>query len=353
MAAFLPTDATRTSSESDDEAARDGDVTSPKRKKPYKSTYYSRKSEISSLQSQIEALTQQLERVKAHQPVTAVDVYRACSENAVLQDRLQKSDLFIARTHSLVLGDMATNPRNPIDVEIRLSTNLEERQRTLNGLHGPVLDRAMRYIFERTHHMRLDQSQRQTHMWTEDNEDQVLVQCDVTPFPDVTDLKHVYDNIHLAIAHQEFQFWEHLGVTTVCHFDDPEDAPAKQARYISVTPYGIDLEKNLIRFRQLFPSSKYLDSEHGVIVLQNVDVDELHPYDPKGRVRIDVSSVVLVRAFPEGSPKPGVSVIRWGMTRVRLPECPLTREKQHELVDLIPRWGEVVRRVVKDYIQGK
>ncbi|TMW64093.1 hypothetical protein Poli38472_014210 [Pythium oligandrum] len=341
------TEATRTSSESDDEVA----VASPKRKKTYKSTYYSRKSEISSLQSQIEALTQQLQQMQSYQPVK--EVQRAVSENALLYHQLQDSGLVLARTQSLVLGEMATNPRNPMDMNIRLSADPFERRQTLNTLKTPVVDCAVQYVLERTRFLRLDQNQRQTHNWTDPNGDHVFMQCDVTPFPTVSDIQHAFESLCLAISHQEFQFWEHLGVLTVCEAEDPDDAPVKQARYISATALGVGIDKNMLKFRAFMPSSRYLQEPHGVLVIQTPDEDALYPYQPQDRVRIDVSAIVLVRPIQREDGSKGVTIVRWAMTRMHRPQYSLTYEQERELEELIPRWGEVVRRAVQDYIHRR
>ncbi|TMW64096.1 hypothetical protein Poli38472_014213 [Pythium oligandrum] len=354
-------DALRTSSESDDERLSyvSVDGPAPRKTKKQKSTYYARKDEIASLQQQIDALTARLEQLIDEQPVTVKDVERACVENASLHQNLHVSDLVLARAHSILQGEVARHCRNPLATTIRLSADPFERQQTLDGLYHKKVDTATQFILERTKNLRYDQSHRQIQGFSTPDGDRILVQCDVAPFKDVASIKQVLDDIHLVLAHREFQFWDHLGVTTVCDSEDTDGRPASQSRYLSTTPDGVDIEKNMAMFYRYADKATHLDAPHGVITVDFIDEDELYPYQPQYRVRMDVSAIILVLETPQTStddrPKSDsvdVSVLRWAFSRLHRPNFPLSPEKQQALVDLYPQWSEVLRKVVREYVDA-
>ncbi|TMW64092.1 hypothetical protein Poli38472_014209 [Pythium oligandrum] len=354
------TDATRTSSESDDEQlvvdeTVDATEDEPRPRKKYKSTYYMRKDEISSLQDEVKQLNATLTELRGDVPeIDTTSLEKVCTENARLHHDLLESDVALARVQAIWSNETATHLRNPLEIFISLAADIEQRRAILNALRVPMLDRGMKYILERTRDMRLDQSQRQTHTVSASNGDHVLIQFDVTPFPNASGVQQVFEKLRFALVNQEFEFWEHLDVTVVCESDGLEMQEASQTHYLVSTPIGVEIEQNFARFWHFSEPSEHLDEPHGVFVVNYVEEDALYPFHPLSRVRIDVSSVLLVRPYrtlgENGTYESGVSVVRWGFSRLLRPQCGLSPHLVQELVDMFPRWGEVIRKELRRHM---
>ncbi|TMW64098.1 hypothetical protein Poli38472_014215 [Pythium oligandrum] len=353
-------DAAPTSSESDDEgvanASAAGEVS--RKRRPYRSTYYVRKAEISSLQEQIDALTKRIEQLKDEQPVTIKDVERAREENATLHHSLAESDLVLARAHSLILGELATYPRNPLAMTIRLPADADDRQHTLDDLLVAKLDTSTQFVLERIKYLSLDQCHRQVQSFSTPEGDMMLIQSDITSFNDVESVQQVFEDVQLAYAHREFKIWEHLGVSSICDTDTDQRRPATHVRYLSSIPGGVDIEVNLAQFQRFAESSTHLNEPHGVIVVESIDEDALYPYQPEFRVRVDVSAVVLMVERPRPptqakSDSIDVSLIRWAFTHVHNPQFPVTPQMKQELLDLYPRWGDALRKIMVEHVEAR
>ncbi|TMW64097.1 hypothetical protein Poli38472_014214 [Pythium oligandrum] len=325
--------------------------------KPYKSTYYARKSEITSLQREIDELTRRLARLQDEQPEPLKSAQRVREENATMQHSLTEGDLVVARAHSVLLGEVATHARNPLDMNIRLSADPVDRQRTLDALVETKLDNSIQLLLERIKYMNLEQSHRQIQSFSTLEGDLMLVQCDVTAFNDVESVEQVHQDLQLALSHREFQFWEHLGVSTISDIEGDQRRPACLARYLSSVPSGVDIEVNMAQFQRYVESSAYLNEPHGVIIVESIKEDALYPYQPQSRVRVDPSAVVLVveRPRPLGNQSDSidVSLFRWSFTRLHRPQFPVTPAIKQELLDIYPRWGEALRKIMREYVEAR
>ncbi|TMW64095.1 hypothetical protein Poli38472_014212 [Pythium oligandrum] len=346
---------TAATSESDSETTSSTTEDTEPQTKKYRSTYYSRKSEISTLQQELKTLSERLAELQPQQYlVHRAALQDACTENAVLQQDLHVSDLVLARMQAIWSNETATRMRNPLETYIRLAGDAQQRRATLHALHAPVLDRALRFILERTRDMRLNQSQRQTHTVDATNGDHLLVQFDVTPFPNITNTRHVFDKIQFTVAHQEFQFWEHLNATAVCDSDGMENELASHARFLIATPFGVEIEQNVARFWRFAESSEHLSEPHGIYVIEFIDDDPTYSFQPDRRVRIDISCVILCRPYryisADGTLEEGVSIVRWTFSRLHRIQCELAPQVKQDLVDMFPRWGEVFRQSIRRYM---
>ncbi|TMW64100.1 hypothetical protein Poli38472_014217 [Pythium oligandrum] len=328
--------------------------TSPRPKRP-RSTYEARRMERASLQHELQTLTKRLEQLQAEHPALVISkAQRACAENALLRQSLFERDLVTARTVSLLSHEMAAHPRNPLATPICMPVDLEERRRVLAALRPAKLAWATRFLLERSRFTPRDRQFRETESFITPQGDSIVMQFDVMPFYNVLSTQQVVNALQLALAHQEYAFWEHMGLTTIGETDDNATSPASQVRYFSTTPGGVDVERNLVIFSSSKAPNAHVQQDHGVVAVDFVDQDLLHPYSPAQRVRMDVSAAVLVCEQPKtpanASGSADVCVIRWAFARLHRPQCKLSPEKTQELLDLHPRWGEALRRAMQEYI---
>ncbi|TMW64099.1 hypothetical protein Poli38472_014216 [Pythium oligandrum] len=328
-----------------------------RKRKKYTPTHRARKVEISSLQDQIQELTTRLAQLQAEQPPTADDVQRVLEKRTILQSGLRASDLVLARTHSILQGQVAAHQRNPLERVIRLSADPIDRQRTLDDHFAKALDSATEFALERVRYLDCEQCHTHSRSFSTPEGDSVLIQCEVRAVLGVESVRQAYESVHLALLHREFQFSERLGVTTICDTDGIQDRPASLARYLSTIADSVDIEVNMAQFHRYVESSPYLDAPQGVIVVESVDEDVLYPYQPETRVRADISAVVLVferpRAHSHVPDSIDVTVIRWSFTRLRHPQFPVPPEKKQELIDVYPRWGETLSKIIREYVDAR
>ncbi|TMW67244.1 hypothetical protein Poli38472_012360 [Pythium oligandrum] len=344
------TDAGRSSSESEGERVR-----RVPRKKP-KTTYYARKDEIVELQEQIKALATQLNELKATQPVETQAMDASVQQNGVIRRGMLETDLVLARVQSELSNHAAKLPQNPLRTFIHLVADPEARQHTLQALWKPMIDDAMRFMAKRAALLDHRRAYQQSEVFRGDDGLHVCVQNDVTPFKGLTSVKDVFDDFLLTSSQYDFTMAEHLGITAVRQADDDGDPLAYSYRFFATTPEGIDLEKNTALFRAFLPDgSEHLAGPHGIIVMDAVDVDDLHPHASLDRVRNEYSSAVLVYSSPPLRPgdEPIVSIVRWSFARLHLPRNGMSSQKEERLLELIPRMSDITRRVVRQYVSRR
>ncbi|TMW67086.1 hypothetical protein Poli38472_012202 [Pythium oligandrum] len=289
-------------------ASASGDATSSRdssedaSRRSYKSTYYARK--ITTLQQEKHELTEQVNELKAERGV--VDMAPTLEQNALLRSGLQAAGWAMAEAQSVLSNRMAETSG---DAHLRRSHRQVESTEASNG-------------------------------------DILIEQFAVLPFPGVSSIKHVYEALLLAISHQEFTVWENLGVLAMCELEDTTDYSASQSRYFTKVLPGLDLEKNSASFRQYYDRSEVLASPHGLVVIDFVDEDELYPYHPESRVRLDVSGMSMVCHSEDDS----VSIVRWSRARIHRPKDGIPPQAMESFRDFIPRWAEVTNKTVREYV---
>ncbi|TMW67250.1 hypothetical protein Poli38472_012366 [Pythium oligandrum] len=338
----------RTSSDSED------DVLAKRRqqKKKYKPTYYARKDEITTLQTQIETLTNTVDEMKANSKASAY-IRDPVVQNVLLRQGLKASDLALGGAQSVMSSHLAEHMRNPLHTYTHLTTDISERQATLAALRKPKLDDALVFLLQRVHSLDLRRSHRQCESFNTENGDYIFTQCDVTPFRGVTSVKDVYNDVLAAFLHQEYSVWEKLNITTLCDADDVEDGLFSACRFLSTTAEGVEVEKNVVSFRRFEETSSLINGAHGLIVLSPVDVDEMYPYQPLSRVRMDLTQVVLVCQNMKHEGDQTVSMVRWSYKRAYRPLCGLSPETNESIAEQFAQWCDVIRKVVREFVEAR
>ncbi|GMF40123.1 unnamed protein product [Phytophthora fragariaefolia] len=132
--------------------------------------------------------------------------------------------------------------------------------------------------------------------------------CDrfeVTHLAGVKSLREVYKAAKFFLTNVEISTTEALGHLTVRENYDTicEDESINSFRLISARPSGIVTESSKVLYDKYYEHHELTGNRPcAVMVTDSVDVDELHPYDSKSRVRLDVSAVLFlseVRQTPE------------------------------------------------------
>ncbi|TMW67249.1 hypothetical protein Poli38472_012365 [Pythium oligandrum] len=323
------------------------------KKKHYKPTYYVRKNEITTLQEEISDLSSQVGQLKTAKRITTpVSVHDPVFQNAILRQGLKATDLVLSGAQSVMSSHLVEEMRNPLHTPIHLTSDPTQRHRTLKALRQKKLDDTLAFLLQRVHTLDLRRTHRQGEEFDTANGDHVYTQCDVTPFRGITSVKDAYDDAVSALLYHEFSIWEKLDITTVCDDDTTvNDENISQCRFLTSTPEGIEIEKNLVVFRRFEEESERVQGPHGLIMLDSVDHDELHPYQTSTRVRMDFTHGILLTQCLRHDGDPTVSMVRWSYKRSQQPLCGIPPALNDRLMDLFAQWCAAILRVIRDQVE--
>ncbi|TMW67085.1 hypothetical protein Poli38472_012201 [Pythium oligandrum] len=311
----------------------------------YRSTYYERKNEIATLQQEAGELTAQVKQLRSERGV--VDTTSSLGHNALLRSGLQATGWAMAEAQSVISNRM--EGVSPLETYIHLTSDTDQRRSALTALRDQKLRTATEFMAKRKRFLNLRRSHRQIESNEASNGDIVVEVCNVLPCFGVSSVKNVYEALLLANFHQEFAVWEHLNVLTVCQQEDAPDHSTSQACHLTVDICGMDLEKNSVLFQEYYDRSDVLERPHGLIAFDFVDKDDLYPYNPKERARLDVTGVMMVCGSGDEA-EPCVSVIWWCQTRIHRPENGVSDEAMDTFREFVPRWADVSYKTVREYV---
>ncbi|TMW67243.1 hypothetical protein Poli38472_012359 [Pythium oligandrum] len=321
-------------------------------RKFYKTTYYARKDEITSLQAEVNALMAKVTELKEARPEETKALEQSLLYTAELTSGLRATDLVLARAQS-ALSSYAdhTHPRNPLHSAIHLGNDPVERQRTLISLWEPKVSDAVAFLHHRFRAWDLHRERRQTESFPTDSGDHISIHCEVTPFSGHKyTVPQVYHDLNLALTQLETSTGEQLGINVIRQTGDKGGPLVSNSQYLASTADGVTIEKNSASFRALFSEgTELLPCPHGIVVTDSVDTDAMHPYQPQSRVRHDCTLATLVLVCHPGD-TPIVTVIRWVFSRLHRPQCVISDQQTAKLTALLPRLDEVAVNVVRQYV---
>lgn len=124
-----------------------------------------------------------------------------------------------------------------------------------------------------------------------DNGDFCAIKMDNTPFYGVKSVRQVFDALQFFFRNMEISISEMLGDITVREDDDAPDNSLSNHRLVSVMSHGVKVEKNIVKF------FKYIEPEDGsapyaLVATDAVDIDEMYPYLPEERMRMDINAAM-------------------------------------------------------------
>ncbi|TMW67234.1 hypothetical protein Poli38472_012350 [Pythium oligandrum] len=320
--------------------------TSKKKNKP---TYYARRDEIKMLQNQVGDLTARIEYLQKARLQPKRDVFDAeILHNMLLRSGLKQTELTLTGVQSILANHRTMHTRNPLEVFIRLSAEPEQRHHTLVALRSERLREATDFILERVQYFDLRRPYRESESFELPNGDHITLQCEVEPSQIKMNVKHVFDDVMLAILQQEFTLGEALGVTTTLESDDADDGSYSQVRGLTTMPDGAQIEKNMAVFNKFSPGTPQLAIPHGLVVIHPVAEDDRYPFQPHLRVRQDMTLVILVSELPgeEGD----AVVASWQLTHTYKPQCGISRVQEMRIRDLAGRSCEIIRNNAIEFV---
>ncbi|KAG6596013.1 uncharacterized protein IUM83_14754 [Phytophthora cinnamomi] len=277
----------------------------PQPKKKRKATYLLRKEEQASLQQEIERLESQVAVLKTRSlpPEEAAKadpvLQRREAENAVLTSVLRHQQLHVANAQSLLSRCLGAQHTHPLYTRIRLSKDWPERRATLRSVRAEKLRNAYEYIAARSSHAQPEKMQLSDERFESAQGDLCCVRFETVHFRGVESLEQVYNALVFYLTNMEISISERLGHITVRDDYDSIEGTAYNSRIASTEDCGVTTEMNAVSFPQLFAKDE-LGAGVGpcaVMASDCVDEDELYPYNPRERVRKDVSGAVVLTCF--------------------------------------------------------
>jgi len=180
---------------------------------------------------------------------------------------------------------------SPIKTFIHLTPDLKLRRSTLMGLKDFKLQQADTFVTESARLMPKVKHWCQESKYEADNGDFCAIKMDNTPFCGVKSVRQVFDALQFFFRNMEISISEMLGDITVREDDDSPDNSLSNHRLVSVMSHGVKVEKNIVKF------FKYIEADDGsapyaLVATDAVDIDEMYPYIPEERMRMDINAAM-------------------------------------------------------------
>ncbi|GMF17023.1 unnamed protein product [Phytophthora lilii] len=286
--------------------------------------YEVRKERKRGLAEQVKRMQQELDSLKfqVHGEVDKTNK-RVQAENKVLQEFIQQQQLTFARMHAAlaVHALLSWGSLQPAQSLTCLGTDREARHRTLVALKGHKLEYAKYYLLARNQGFNPASSYCQEERVHKRDGHYCVTRFEASTIRGAT-AKEVFDAVLGTILNAEIFLSEMCGSISVREDNELKTSEFAQIRLASSISSGEIVESNTVLF------SNYTDgpeSGHGVIATDFVDSDRLYPYRTGGRVRLDTSTLILVRSFSEAMQQTGYSKQFGTLDAAQRPDVVITR----------------------------
>ncbi|KAF4139286.1 hypothetical protein GN958_ATG11502 [Phytophthora infestans] len=268
--------------------------------KKRKATNTVRREEAEALRKQIVVLQHQVQELQAQAEqasMTPRDHLQLLTRTKiVLQKLLQDQKLVFAGAQSELMDYQEKQVLNPLYTYIHLPKCWEKRKQILVELKDDKLTTALQYILARSQNMNLENRNNSEHRFEDVDGNFCCTRFEVNHLVGVKSLKEVYEAAKFFLTNLEISTTEALGNITVREDYDTvgDDESIASFRLISARQGGIVTESNKVLYDKYYDHHSLLGGRPCVVMATDtVDRDDLHPYDPKSRVRLDVSAVLI------------------------------------------------------------
>eukprot|EP00644_Phytophthora_capsici_P019221 jgi/Phyca11/577500/estExt2_Genewise1.C_PHYCAscaffold_1220003 len=271
-------------------------------------TYTARKKEIEALMEELPALEAYVDYLK-HQAAKINNQTNSTQKqqlvNSCLRDTAHRQQFALTRIHS-ALSDFTSRQEKlvPFDNFIHLKADRKLRLQTLLHLKPRVLRDARRFMRERTRFTDLSVPSSEQSSFVSPSVDYCAMKFVVMPLEGEFDAKQVFDTLQFYLFHMEIS--EATGDLTLCEEEDPSNQDVSQHRFLRSTPSGYPVESNDVIISHFGAHNEEFGDgrEYGIITIDCVDKDELHPYTPGKKLRQDLTSVITVQSYKHKVPCP-------------------------------------------------
>lgn len=249
----------------------------------------------------------------------------------------------------------------PFEMWIYLGTDPSERRATLSALKAQKLRAGEHYLHERARFLAPMRAFAEHTRYDTPEGDFCALRFDITPYEGVSDARKVYDALGHYFSNMEIWLTEILGDVTVRENDDSAGRGITQIHLLSVLPSGVKLEMNKVMYTDFYYKSDDdgNDGAYGMYTADYVDKDELYPYCPDDRLRLDVTGVLTVRemkrpvvnaAGERGGEETIVVMTRVCQLKLRASTVKLPPGTMHDLREGAGNWEDVMMRTVRQLV---
>ncbi|ETO80604.1 hypothetical protein F444_04904 [Phytophthora nicotianae P1976] len=356
--------------------ARHRSITTGKRKRSFGSdddeskephtrmrTYTARKKEIEALMAELPALESYVDYLK-HQAAKISNQTNSTQKqqlvNSCLRDKAHRQQFALARVHS-ALSDFTSRQEKliPFDNFIHLRKDRRNRLQTLLNMKPRMLRNARRFMHERTAFMDLSVPSSEQSCYVSPSGDYCTVKFVVLPLEGDFSARQVFDTLKFYLFHMEIMISEATGDLTLCEEEEADNTAVSQHRFLRSTPSGYQVESNDVIFSHFDEHNEEFGDgrEYGIIVIDCVDKDELHPYSPDEKLRQDLTSILTVQTYKDKvscsqNPKKlqiktQVVMTRSNFFKLHHTTLPLSKIEMQETIDRLACRGNLLFNAVR------
>ncbi|KAG1704343.1 hypothetical protein DVH05_006351 [Phytophthora capsici] len=158
---------------------------------------------------------------------------------------------------------------------------------------------------------------------------------------------------------------EATGDLTLCEEEDPSNQDVSQHRFLRSTPSGYPVESNDVIISHFDTHNEEFGDgrEYGIITIDCVDKDELHPYTPGKKLRQDLTSVITVQSYKHKVPCPqnpkklliktDIVMVRSNFFKLHRTSLSLSKAELQETIDRLACRGNLLFNAVRASLSGK
>uniref|UniRef100_K3X390 START domain-containing protein n=1 Tax=Globisporangium ultimum (strain ATCC 200006 / CBS 805.95 / DAOM BR144) TaxID=431595 RepID=K3X390_GLOUD len=270
----------------------------------------------------------------------------------------------MATAQSVVSGYLNRDYISPLNVFIRLGTDWDERRQTLLAMKERKIRNAYEYVAARSKFLDPLKPHISDERFENAQGDYCCVRFDTIQFENVKSVKQVFDAFVSYLLSMEISITERLGNITVRDdYDFVDDNTISSYRLLSKES-GVEVESNGVMFGKYYESHELSNGNPcGVVTVDSVDEDKLHPYMPHKRVRKDICAAIVLtphwrkRSKAEGEEGNGtdedelvVTMSRSGYLQLRKPAFPIEPRVLQEMRENADLWRHVMLKSIHEFL---
>ncbi|ETI57631.1 hypothetical protein F443_00094 [Phytophthora nicotianae P1569] len=328
--------------------------------KKQKSTYTARREEAQRLRQEVKQLTSELQELQfsslSPEDAAFLDpaVQRIVEENRLLTSVAKGEQLKVATAQSLLTASLGPQESHPLYTRICLTKDWSERQQTLMVVRQQKLHNAYDFLMAPGRFEDPDKPHTSDHRYETPEGDICAVHAEVMHFPGVESLDKVWRAVMFHYNNIEIDISEKLGHTTVRDDYDSIEGSVHNIRVLSHSENCTAVESSIVTFSHFFTEDEEFGGQTcGVLALDCIDEDELYPYYPEKRVRLDTSGAIVLTANKGSNDgELVVTLRRAAFVKLYNPQFPISEARRLELQTGIGQWGDVLMKAIRSYVYG-
>lgn len=235
---------------------------------------------------------------------------------------------------------------------IRLGRDPMQRQAKLMALKEPLLDRARRY--QRARYGNQSAVYNNTEFQLSETEQGDLLCTQAVTICVRASVARTFERVRFIMCTIEIALSEKTGNTAIreepnAYATEPDESGIAQSRWVMFAPNNLLMEANAVYFSSFYEADPSAGTgEYGVVAMSSVDEDELYPYQPLKRARLDGSSILVVERDPTD---PQITIVKY-LAHRKLhrfdPRLQVAPECRCELPLMLDRWCDGIQSIMRE-----